>query len=213
MCGADLPSAPVMPIEGGSPPRVRSRHAEHARRNSRVGITSACAEQTTGFVGRVVPDEDHLRVCGADSFPRRGCDAHLGSPPRVRSRRHQETHVSLAVGITSACAEQTPPGSGRGYAAWDHLRVCGADRLGLSFHRVHPGSPPRVRSRRSPTCRGPCQTGITSACAEQTVRGRPSVRRRRDHLRVCGADEVAQANEKVDVGSPPRVRSRLHVRR
>ena len=148
MCGADLPSAPVMPIEGGSPPRVRSRHAEHARRNSRVGITSACAEQTTGFVGRVVPDEDHLRVCGADSFPRRGCDAHLGSPPRVRSRRHQETHVSLAVGITSACAEQTPPGSGRGYAAWDHLRVCGADIDNTNSELYQEGSPPRVRSRR-----------------------------------------------------------------
>ena len=86
MCGADLPSAPVMPIEGGSPPRVRSRHAEHARRNSRVGITSACAEQTTGFVGRVVPDEDHLRVCGADSQPASTSYETAGSPPRVRSR-------------------------------------------------------------------------------------------------------------------------------
>ena len=86
--------------------------------------------------------------------------------------------------------------------------MCGADRLGLSFHRVHPGSPPRVRSRRSPTCRGPCQTGITSACAEQTVRGRPSVRRRRDHLRVCGADAAPPLMPLSFLGSPPRVRSR-----
>ena len=107
MCGADLPSAPVMPIEGGSPPRVRSRHAEHARRNSRVGITSACAEQTTGFVGRVVPDEDHLRVCGADGVPHVEVRARQGSPPRVRSRRFGVDLPYVVGGITSACAEQT----------------------------------------------------------------------------------------------------------
>ena len=75
------------------------------------------------------------------------------------------------------------------------------------------GSPPRVRSRHLPAQVAATLRGITSACAEQTLTTRIPSCIRRDHLRVCGADEVAQANEKVDVGSPPRVRSRLHVRR
>ena len=269
VCGADKPARPSNKIVQGSPPRVRSRLAQCAGHADRRGITSACAEQTTGFVGRVVPDEDHLRVCGADSQPASTSYETAGSPPRVRSRLGDDLHALVQGGITSACAEQTmvshanhgsardhlrvcgadasrtnpassrsgsPPRVRSRRAAYlvaddaagitsacaeqtlttripscirrDHLRVCGADRLGLSFHRVHPGSPPRVRSRRSPTCRGPCQTGITSACAEQTVRGRPSVRRRRDHLRVCGADAAPPLMPLSFLGLPPRVRSR-----
>ena len=50
--------------------------------------------------------------------------------------------------------------------------------------------------------------GIISACAEQTGRhggGRP---RRRDHLRVCGADVAAETHIFAPGGSSPRVRSR-----
>ena len=39
------------------------------------------------------------------------------------------------------------------------------------------------------------------------------VNARRDHLRVCGADDQALASFLQGEGSPPRVRSRPHVMR
>ena len=50
-----------------------------------------------------------------------------GSPPRVRSRPPQTLPATARPGITSACAEQTATQPHNGTAAWDHLRVCGAD--------------------------------------------------------------------------------------
>ena len=51
----------------------------------------------------------------------------MGSPPRVRSRRHDRGPVSGRSGITSACAEQTWMAFFWVLLDGDHLRVCGAD--------------------------------------------------------------------------------------
>ena len=50
--------------------------------------------------------------------------------------------------------------------------------------------------------------GITSACAEQTEATAATTIPERDHLRVCGADEVLEPCVARTYGSPPRVRSR-----
>ena len=50
--------------------------------------------------------------------------------------------------------------------------------------------------------------GITSACAEQTWFGGASCDVCRDHLRVCGADNDTFTSDVLELGSPPRVRSR-----
>ena len=70
------------------------------------------------------------------------------------------------------------------------------------------GSSPRVRSRRwrPPWCRR--NTGIISACAEQTRRVGIPRRRGWDHLRVCGADGPIIIIGRPYLGSSPRVRSR-----
>ena len=70
----------------GSPPRVRSRPADPDDAGISVGITSACAEQTTTTTLWAEPPGDHLRVCGADVDRRRAGGLPAGSPPRVRSR-------------------------------------------------------------------------------------------------------------------------------
>ena len=86
--------------------------------------------------------------------------------------------------------------------------MCGAD----ADNPINPddrlGSPPRVRSRLGRSGRGPCRSGITSACAEQTQRVQGRARRRQDHLRACGADSALSVSSGTFVGSPPRVRSR-----
>ena len=71
------------------------------------------------------------------------------------------------------------------------------------------GSPPRVRSRPRRSVPAYQDVGITSACAEQTEFSRDETIALRDHLRVCGADAASRAAKTANLGSPPRVRSRL----
>ena len=71
-------------------------------------------------------------------------------------------------------------------------------KLYQSCHASRPRSCHRSHRRR----------GITSACAEQTNGSTTDAPRRRDHLRVCGADLVESRRKVMNLGSPPRVRSR-----
>ena len=174
----------------GSPPRVRSRPADPDDAGISVGITSACAEQTTTTTLWAEPPGDHLRVCGADTRLQLTGQQPQGSPPRVRSRPPSIGCGENRSGITSACAEQTPLSLCSLRSRWDHLRVCGADISVKILTTIVVGSPPRVRSRRPVGDLVPCGLGITSACAEQTPSsGRRSIRNW-DHLRVCGADAM-----------------------
>ena len=70
------------------------------------------------------------------------------------------------------------------------------------------GSSPRVRSGPFHVVQFLPPDGITSACAEQTIRRRSFAGEKGDHLRVCGADFFAEAMKALLLGSPPRVRSR-----
>ena len=152
-------------------------------------------------------------MCGADVTEDAENHVFLGSPPRVRSRPIGEFAKTEHIRITSACAEQTRPRRTTPCPTWDHLRVCGADAAFGAGDTAHAGSPPRVRSRRPSCSRGYRQTGITSACAEQTVLRSVSSVRPTDHLRVCGADACPMASDWLSEGSPPRVRSRRSWRR
>ena len=192
----------------GSPPRVRSRQPEPTILNKARGITSACAEQTTARVPEPPSRPDHLRVCGADVSWNRAFWHRMGSPPRVRSRPDVSRGDDMTMGITSACAEQTPPSHANCSATADHLRVCGADGIMNRIKSCQTGSPPRVRSRRRIIPAPPRPRGITSACAEQTIRCALSRIGGTDHLHVCGADAVEGRVDDSRRGSPPRVRSR-----
>ena len=152
VCGADiLTCAERKPVVGSSP-RVRSRPSSSISSEASLGIISACAEQTAADGCGDLLCGDHLRVCGADppiwvwSCPARG------SSPRVRSRRLRRQHERSAIGIISACAEQTPSINNAPLTSWDHLRVCGAD-LNVPGSPVKlSGSSPRVRSRPASSC-------------------------------------------------------------
>ena len=168
VCGADAAYRGTLAIGIGSPPRVRSRPSCASVIRTSVGITSACAEQTSAQSVTPIYSGDHLRVCGADtSFT--VCKSNVsGSPPRVRSRRDGFGRDELVHGITSACAEQTASLPVNWKAETDHLRVCGADVLTWDGQQWNRGSPPRVRSRLGQEIAVAELHGITSACAEQT---------------------------------------------
>ena len=133
---------------------------------------------------------------------------HAGSPPRVRSRQTKGHQIYSGIRITSACAEQTYLCGTNGVSIGDHLRVCGADSASHNWASFLRGSPPRVRSRLTVEGGEGSPVGITSACAEQTIRVRSHTEPWWDHLRVCGADAERKAKEEWRKGSPPRVRSR-----
>ena len=194
----------------GSPPRVRSRPRRFGQRGRGLGITSACAEQTSRAARCSSAWRDHLRVCGADWCEPCHRRPLSGSPPRVRSRRTVRCGSTCRGRITSACAEQTGPWGISIGVAGDHLRVCGAD--GKPYDRWEPGggSSPRVRSRPHLGRGRGGRDRIISACAEQTSPRWTSVPAAGDHLRVCGADRGRLVRLQGGQGSSPRVRSR-HV--
>ena len=233
MCGADSASRRFHRSDAGLPPRVRSRRTFSPWLTVGAGITSACAEQTGRPAGTLRPVQDYLRVCGADPGIVPVVPAYRGLPPRVRSRRVRGRHPEHAVGITSACAEQTKPnhqptaanedylrvcGADHRFRLqprhpWDYLRVCGADRWRNSLSQAVQGLPPRVRSRPRTRARRATSPGITSACAEQTQSGEAREHGAGDYLRVCGADAGSETFDADCVGLPPRVRSRPFVDR
>ena len=109
VCGADTTCRVTSPTLMGSPPRVRSRPKQSQCQCQHVGITSACAEQTSNLSSPRSATRDHLRVCGADQVTVVPLPGIGGSPPRVRSRPFALPLHAAALGITSACAEQTRP--------------------------------------------------------------------------------------------------------
>ena len=147
VCGADTTTQ--RPVLGtfGSSPRVRSRLVHRVRGLHPTGIISACAEQTSGSPRSPPRARDHLRVCGADLGMRPSESAYSGSSPRVRSRPAESIQKFTKGGIISACAEQTCCSASRSLMLRDHLRVCGADPVGMAAKDYKPGSSPRVRSR------------------------------------------------------------------
>ena len=147
VCGADVTEQSGKAVGNGSPPRVRSRRRVRPACRAWCGITSACAEQTSRRWPRPWTNRDHLRVCGADQIIETAIRELPGSPPRVRSRLLALVSARDGDGITSACAEQTGRTSRTCRTPWDHLRVCGADRMEVQHRVAVHGSPPRVRSR------------------------------------------------------------------
>ena len=113
VCGADDMIRADQQSADGSPPRVRSRPTQNIQARSTTGITSACAEQTAMMGHWRNRARDHLRVCGADATLSTTNFLSVGSPPRVRSRLACAESLVFAVGITSACAEQTTGRSDR----------------------------------------------------------------------------------------------------
>ena len=68
VCGADGFDKVIPCAWRGLPPRVRSRRLIAGLVDIGLGITSACAEQTSISACSAARSSDYLRVCGADSL-------------------------------------------------------------------------------------------------------------------------------------------------
>ena len=128
----------------------------HARRILMVGTccffgcgtTSACAENTAGFVMVWIVLWNYLRMRG--EYPARPLKQHLPweLPPHARRIHAVYTYPAGQRGTTSACAENTPAGGDNQANRGNYLRMRG------EYHIQKRGDFP--------------VGGTTSACAENT---------------------------------------------
>ena len=92
-----------------------------------------------------VPLEDHPRMCGEQMFSKEETASYKGSPPRVRGTAEDPAPPPAPIGITPACAGNSPRLNKKRRQRWDHPRVCGEQLAAYEGQFRQLGSPPRVR--------------------------------------------------------------------
>ena len=90
-----------------------------------VGTTSACAENTVGASWRPRPSWNYLRVRGEYVVICFTSGPGMELPPRARRIQEHLPQALLALGTTSACAENTFWGDGFTACEQNYLRVRG----------------------------------------------------------------------------------------
>ena len=150
-------------------------------------------------------------MCGENSVSWSMTQRRKGSPPRVRGKPSIFLSIDIVSRITPACAGKTLYSHRCSAEAKDHPRVCGENLL-LGFHHLcSPGSPPRVRGKRSVRRAISGKQRITPACAGKTGILTRSLVRSQDHPRVCGENLFISERVRNREGSPPRVRGKLRL--
>ena len=180
---------------------------------ARLGITPACAGNSAGPARGDLLPRDHPRVCGEQFrglMTNRRC---TGSPPRVRGTARRPPLLRLPLGITPACAGNSFSGFPADYAGADHPRVCGEQALRARARCRRSGSPPRVRGTVLDGSTPGLRAGITPACAGNRASLLAAVPGTEDHPRVCGEQPAITAGDRLEYGSPPRVRGTVKPRR
>ena len=128
----------------------------------------------------------------------------------MREKRASFFSVSIIIGITPACAGKTLLTHYRQGWGRDHPRVCGKNRITITRVSLSPGSPPRVREKLSRFLVPDSNDRITPACAGKTDGVGLVNTTLRDHPRVCGKNLSKILTAWSFMGSPPRVREKLH---
>ena len=90
------------------------------------------------------------------------------------------------MGITPACAGNSPRGVPIAGDTGDHPRVCGEQSYVHMYGSTNRGSPPRVRGTVHNKEEKQKGKGITPACAGNSPKAAQSEIQDKDHPRVCG---------------------------
>ena len=114
-------------------------------------------------------------------------------------------------GITPAHAGKTSSGLPQATLRRDHPRACGENRSLPLKQKSIPGSPPRMRGKLDRRLYRCLKVRITPAHAGKTGRSAWHFTAARDHPRACGENSLELAPKAFIVGSPPRMRGKLHV--
>ena len=207
--GRSLCSAHSSCCRLGSPPRVRGEVFMTFRHGTLHRITPACAGRRYFRRAHLGHRGDHPRVCGEKwDFPSLR-KARSGSPPRVRGEVRKRGLAAPCDGITPACAGRSATTIRSFRSCTDHPRVCGEKQhVALLGYRLV-GSPPRVRGEGTTGDRVDVKKRITPACAGRSSGVNYRIAAFEDHPRVCGEKVDIDADNRVDKGSPPRVRGEV----
>ena len=88
------------------PPHARRRGLTSSSGDTRVGITSACAETRTPTPATPVPPRNYLRMRGEERARSAKRVSEQELPPHARRREPNDQRIHRDRGITSACAEK-----------------------------------------------------------------------------------------------------------
>ena len=190
----------------GSPPLARGTGRFPINHGKRIGITPACAGNSTARTRGKTRARDHPRLRG-EQFARTRNDNHaLGSPPLARGTGHGGDIRQRGYRITPACAGNSfcpsPPPCGR----WDHPRLRGEQSIMCCKSSARAGSPPLARGTAYLWVGGHCPPGITPACAGNSSRGLCPRRTTQDHPRLRGEQSDTVKTMSIPAGSPPLAR-------
>ena len=127
VCGEDSCDSSSTGRAPGSPPRMRGRPCSARGEGSAIGLTPAYAGKTLRAARRPSHSTAHPRVCGEDFTVGLKGGGGLGSPPRMRGRRHDDLTRRPQARLTPAYAGKTQPEDDTHVSLRAHPRVCGED--------------------------------------------------------------------------------------
>ena len=133
-----------------------------------------------------------------------------GSPPRMRGKAIRSFSDAGRFRITPAYAGKRGMGAAQRMLNQDHPRVCGEKIFNVQTGKGHKGSPPRMRGKGSKRLPKRASMGITPAYAGKSLALYDLVPGGGDHPRVCGEKASCAACALPSIGSPPRMRGKVH---
>ena len=188
------------------PPRARRIRKRFRLRQTQIGTTSACAENTKTRIVQLMRYRNYLRVRGEYVTHAPLTPTIKELPPRARRIRRTPPQARSLIGTTSACAENTCVF--RTFAAnfRNYLRVRG-EYFSMSISAIFTGElPPRARRIPSSVPSVIPRPGTTSACAENTLFRSFLVFSQWNYLRVRGEYRIVTMGLMRCLELPPRAR-------
>ena len=152
----------------GSPPLARGIPGVQKEKGGAERITPACAGNTKTELHKHWVRQDHPRLRGEYSLLSAACSFVWGSPPLARGIPRHDFIINALVGITPACAGNTPLMSSVRTAPRDHPRLRGEYFCRLPHFTIIIGSPPLARGIRICLIIPQSSPRITPACAGNT---------------------------------------------
>ena len=173
-CAGNTGRLECNPVALWDHPRLRGEYNSFRRLPTvQPGITPACAGNTGFLVAVRRINEDHPRLRGEYIHSRPMKFGRRGSPPLARGIRRLCNRYSVYKGITPACAGNTWQSRRLLRSAWDHPRLRGEYTFLLLANMTISGSPPLARGIHCPCLLPLPATGITPACAGNTLKRIP----------------------------------------
>ncbi len=190
----------------GSPPHARGIQHTHCESFPLTGLTPACAGNTCVAGLNAKSRRAHPRMRGEYSTTSVLACLVLGSPPHARGIPIAVCRFWCSSGLTPACAGNTARHSPDTEKSLAHPRMRGEYCGRGDLRPAQPGSPPRARGILDEADRLNLQTGLTPACAGNTVKTWTHPRYPWAHPRMRGEYIVMTCPIRRDGGSPPHAR-------